>query len=135
VMLEMLDRDIRHVPVVWPHGEVLGVLSDRDLLAAETRAPFALRRAIDHAGDLDGLRHAARQLRPAVIALHDAGHPPVQIASIIAIVADTLTRKQIEFAVGELGDPPCPVTWLALGSLGRREGVPSSDIDSALVCD
>jgi CBS domain-containing protein len=135
VMLDMLDRDIRHVPVVWPHGEVLGVLSDRDLLVAETRAPFALRRAIDDAGDLDGLRRAARQLRPAVIALHDAEHPPVQIASIIAIVADTLTRRQIEFAVAELGEPPCPVTWLALGSLGRREVVPSSDIDSALVWD
>ena len=51
VMLEMLDRDIHHVPVVWPHGEVLGVLSDRDLLVAETRAPFSLRRAIDDAKD------------------------------------------------------------------------------------
>jgi CBS domain-containing protein len=135
VMLEMLDRGIRHVPVVWPHGEVLGVLSDRDLLAAEARAPFALRRAIDHASDVDGLRQAAGQLRPTVIALHDAEHPPVQIASIIAVVTDALTRRLMEFAVGELGAPPCPVTWLALGSLGRREVVPSSDVDSALVWD
>ena len=125
VMLEMLDRDIRHVPVVWPHGEVLGVLSDRDLLAAETRAPFALRRGIDHAADLDGLRRAAGQLRPAVIALHDAEHPPVQIASIIAVVTDALTRRLMGFVVDDLGDPPCPVTWLGLGSLGRRELVPS----------
>src|SRR6476659_6959814 len=135
VMLEMLDRNIRHVPVVWPHGEVLGVLSDRDLLAAETRAPFALRRAIDDADDVDGLRRVAGQLRPAVTALHDAEHPPVQIASIIAVVTDALTRRLMELAVGELGAPPCPVTWLALGSLGRREVVPSSDIDSALVWD
>ncbi len=135
VTLEMLDRDIRHVPVVWPHGEVLGVLSDRELLAAETRAPFALRRAIDDASDVDGLRRAANQLRPAVIALHDAQHAPPQIASIIAVVTDALTRRLMEFAVGELGTPPCPVTWLALGSLGRREVVPSSDVDSALVWD
>ena len=135
VMLEMLDRDIRHVPVVWPHGEVLGVLSDRDLLAAETRAPFALRRAIDDADDVDGLRRAAGQLRPAVIALNDAEYPPAQIASIIAVVTDALTRRLMEFAVDELGAPPCPVSWLALGSLGRREVVPSSDVDSALVWD
>jgi CBS domain-containing protein len=135
VTLEMLDRDIRHVPVVWPHGEVLGVLSDRDLLAAETRAPFALRRAIDDADDVDGLRRAAGQLRPAVIALSDAEYPPAQIASIIAVVTDALTRRLMEFAVGELGAPPCPVSWLALGSLGRREVVPSSDVDSALVWD
>ena len=53
VVLEMLDRDLHHVPVVWPHGEVLGVLSDRDLLVAEMRTPFSLRRAIDAASDLD----------------------------------------------------------------------------------
>src|SRR5204862_2684358 len=34
VMLEMIDRDIHHVPVVWPHGEVLGMLTDRELLVA-----------------------------------------------------------------------------------------------------
>ena len=37
VMLEMLDRNIRHIPVVWPHGEVVGILSDRDLLVTESR--------------------------------------------------------------------------------------------------
>jgi CBS domain-containing protein len=135
VMLEMLDRNIHHVPVVWPHGEVLGVLSDRDLLTAETQAPFSLRRAIDDAGDADALRRTAGRLRSTVISLHDAEVAPARIASIIAIVADALTRRLIELAVGELGPPPCPLTWLMLGSFGRREVVPSSDIDSCLVWD
>jgi CBS domain-containing protein len=135
VMLEMLDRDIRHVPVVWPHGDVVGVLSDRDLLVAETRTPFTLRREIEEATDPDEIRRAADRLPPTVIALHDAGVPPAQIASTIAIVADAVTRRLVEFAVDDLGAPPCPLTWLALGSLGRREVVPSSDVDSALVWD
>jgi CBS domain-containing protein len=135
VMLEMLDRDIRHVPVVWPHGDVVGVLSDRDLLVAETRTPFTLRREIEEATDPDEIRRATDRLRPTVIALHDAGVQPAQIASTIAIVADAVTRRLVEFAVDDLGAPPCPLTWLALGSLGRREVVPSSDLDSALVWD
>ena len=135
VMLEMLDRDIRHVPVVWPHGDVVGVLSDRDLLVAETRTPFTLRREIEEASDPDEIRRAADRLRPTVIALHDAGVPPAQIASTIAIVADAVTRRLVEFAVDDLGAPPCPLSWLALGSMGRREVVPSSDVDSALVWD
>jgi CBS domain-containing protein len=133
VMLEMLDRNISHVPVVWPHGEVLGVLSDRDLLRAETRAPFSLRKAIGDAEDSAQLRLAAGQLRPALVALHDAQLPPPQIAAMIAVVADALTRRLLELAVDDLGVPPCPLAWLALGSLGRREVVPSSDFDSALV--
>jgi CBS domain-containing protein len=135
VMLEMLDRDIHHVPVVWPHGEVLGVLSDRDFLLAETRTPFTLRREIEETDTPEELRRAAERLFPAVIALHDAEVPPAQIASIIAVIADAITRRLMEFAVADLGAPPCPLTWLALGSLGRREVVPSSDVDSALVWD
>jgi len=134
-MLEMLDRDLHHLPVVWPHGEVLGILTDRDLLAAETHAPFSLRRAIEDAIDPEGLRLAAAQWRPEVIALHDAGVAPVRIGSIIGIVVDALTRRLIELAMRDLREPPSPFTWLALGSLGRREIVPSSDVDSGLVWD
>jgi CBS domain-containing protein len=135
VMLEMLDRDIRHVPVVWPHGEVLGVLSDRDLLVAETRTPFSLRRLIDDAKDVEQLRRASAMLRPAVISLHEGQVTPSQIAAIIAVVADALIRRLVELTVRDLGPPPCPMAWLALGSLGRREVVLSSDIDSALIWD
>jgi CBS domain-containing protein len=135
VMLEMLDRGLHHVPVVWPHGKVVGILNDRDLLAAEAGGPFSLRRAIDEAGDPEELRRTVANLRPEVIALHDGGVPPARIGSIIAVVVDALTRRLIQLAVDDLGALPCPITWLALGSLGRREVVPSSDVDSALVWD
>jgi CBS domain-containing protein len=135
VMLEMLDRDIHHVPVVWPHGEVLGVLTDRDLLGLETKAPFALRRAIDDAGDIEAVRRSAHALRATVVGLHDAGTDPARIASITGVLVDALTQRLIELTVADLGAPPCPFTWLGLGSLGRREVAPSSDVDSALVWD
>jgi CBS domain-containing protein len=132
-MLEMLDRNIRHVPVVWPHGEVAGILSDRDLLVTESRSAFVLRRAIEDAAGREELRRAAAQLRPAIVSLHHARISPAEIASVIAVVVDALTRRLIEIQVAELGAPPRPLSWLALGSLGRREAVLSSDLDSALV--
>jgi CBS domain-containing protein len=133
VLLEMLDRGIRHVPVVSSRGEVLGMLDDAGLLASEARRPFALRRAIDNASDAAELRRAASRLQPTIVSLHDAEVAPAQIASVISVVVDALTRRLIELVTGELGASPSPLTWLALGSLGRREGVPSSDVDSALV--
>jgi CBS domain-containing protein len=133
VMLEMLDRGIRHVPVISSRGEVLGMLDDAGLLASEARTPFALRRAIDDASDAAELRRAAGRLNPTIVSLRDADVAPAQIAAIISVVADALTRRVIELTTGELGTPPRPLTWLALGSLGRREAVPSSDADSALV--
>ena len=54
VLLDMLERDIHHIPVLSPAGEVLGVVDDGDLVAAEARKPFLLRRAIDLAADAGG---------------------------------------------------------------------------------
>ena len=60
VMLEMLDKDVRHVGVLSPRGELLGVLGGIDLVAAEARTPFALRREIAQARDKEELSEAAR---------------------------------------------------------------------------
>jgi CBS domain-containing protein len=132
-MLEMLDRDVHHLPVVWPHGDVLGILSDRDLLLAGTQAPFASRREVSEATSVRDLRLAAERLPAAVVALHEAEAPPSRIAAIISVVTDAITRRLIHLAVNELGPAPAPLAWMALGSLGRREMVPSSDIESGLV--
>jgi len=43
VLLDMLDRCIRHLPVVAPTGEVIGVVEDGDLVAVGTRSSFHLR--------------------------------------------------------------------------------------------
>ena len=45
---------------------------------------------------------------------------------------DALTRRLIELAERGLGPPPRRYTWLALGSVARREAFPSSDQDSAI---
>ncbi|TWF79672.1 cyclic nucleotide-binding protein [Pseudonocardia hierapolitana] len=131
VLLDMLDRGVRHTPVVDATGEVLGVLDDVDVVAATTRSSFGLRAAIARAGSVQELVSAAAGLTPTVIALHDARVAAADIAGITSVVVDALTRRLIELVAP--GPPPRPLTWLALGSLARREAVPSSDVDSALV--
>jgi CBS domain-containing protein len=132
VLLEMLERGVHHVPVLSATGEVLGVVDGGDLIAAEARRPFLLRRAIDLATSAADLAAAAAGLNPMIIALHDARVAAEHVAAIRCVVMDALTRRLIELAVAEAGEPPAPFTWFALGSLARRETVPSSDVDSAL---
>lgn len=131
VLLDMLDRGVRHVPVLASTGEVLGVLEDVDVVAASTRSSFGLRARIARAASVTEVVAAARELTPTVIALHDARVSAGDIAGITAVVVDALTRRLIELLAP--GPAPRPLTWLALGSLARREAVPSSDVDSALV--
>src|SRR5215472_12703706 len=132
VLLDMLDRGIHHVPVRSAAGELLGVVDGDDLVAAEARKPFLLRRAIDLAGSATDLASVAAGLSPMIIALHDSRIAAEQIAAIRSVVLDALTRRLIELAIQSVGDPPAFFTWFALGSLARREDVPSSDVDSAL---
>ena len=132
VMLAMLDDDVRQVGVLSPRGELLGVLGGIDLVAAEARTPFSLRREIAGARDKEELSEAAQRLRSTVVALHATKLPPQQIGRVISVVADALIRRMIELAIESKGTTPAEFAWLALGSHGRRETVPSSDVDSGM---
>jgi CBS domain-containing protein len=132
VMLTMLDHDIRHVPVFASPTKVLGVIVGIDLVAAETGAPFVLRRSIGRARTKAELTKAAAQLRSTVVALHRAELTPFHVSDVISAVTDALIRRMIDLAVEAEGPPPAEFTWMALGSHGRREPMPSSDVDSGM---
>jgi CBS domain-containing protein len=130
--LAMLDRGIRHLPIVAPRGEVTGVLRDVDLLAVQASTPFVVRKAIAAAADMDELRRAATRLQGTVIALHQARMSAGQISAVASVVVDAVTRRLLELVGERPGTSPPPLAWLALGSHGRREAMPSSDLDSAV---
>ena len=132
VLLEMLDRGVRHFPVLDARRALVGVVNDTDLMAVEARWPFHVRAAVGNAATRDELIAAARQLSPMVIDLHRAGTPAAAVGRVITTVNDAVTRKLIELAEAELGPPPARYTWLALGSYARREAFPGSDYDSAI---
>jgi len=134
-LLEMLDQGIGHLPVLTAGRRLLGVIDDVDLMANERRAPFRLRAAIARATDASAVEEAATDLPDTVIALFDAGLAASAISRAIASIHDACTRRMIEFAHTELGQPPVRYTWMATGSFGRFEPFPSSDVDSALAWD
>lgn len=133
VLLAMLDHGIRHVPVMSASDEVLGVVTDRDLLEAQARRSFVLRRAIADAGTPEELRDVGARLMPTVVALHRAGLAGQQLGAIISAVVEALVRRMFDLFGETAGPPPVAFAWLWLGSHGRREAAPCSDIDSGLV--
>ena len=130
VLLDMLERCIRHFPVVSATGGVIGVVEDSDLVAVATRSSFHLRAAIARASTVGEVAAAAAGLRPAIVALCDARVAASDVSAIQSVVADAVVRRLLELTAAE---PPVPFAWIALGSIARREAMPSSDIDSALV--
>ena len=133
VLLEMLDRGVQHFPVLGPAGEVLGVVVDVELYAAEYRTPFQVRSAIGRATTPEAVESLLRDMPEIVVGLHDARVGSPTIAATLAVVWDAAVRRLLDLAVTDEGPPPCPFAWLALGSHARREPMLSSDMDSALV--
>jgi CBS domain-containing protein len=133
VLLEMLDRGFRHFPVVAANGRMLGVVEDMDLVAVRTRSSFYLRQRITAALSATELAVVARELRPMVISLHEAHVAAANVMAVYAVSVDALTRRLLELAVADRKGPGLEFAWLALGSQARREALPSSDVDSAIV--
>ncbi|MET0703250.1 MAG: putative nucleotidyltransferase substrate binding domain-containing protein [Mycobacterium sp.] len=133
VLMQMLESGLRHMPVMSLRGEVLGVLEDADLLAASARQSFVLRRAIGLAADADELQRVAATITGIAADLFRNGTKAAATSSILSIVLDSVVRKALELALREAPDTPTEgFAWLTLGSIARREAMPSSDVDSAL---
>jgi len=133
VLMEMLECGLRHMPVVTTRGEVVGVLEDADLLAASARQSFMLRRSIGLAANAAELQKVGQQVTGLAGDLFRNGTKASATSAILSVVIDSLVRKALELALGEDDRAPGDgFAWLTLGSVARREAMPSSDVDSAL---
>ena len=133
-LLEMLARGVHHLPVVQG-GEVVGVVTDTDLMGIGRHTPFALKSAIRRARTTEAVSEAGRDLPLVVAGLVDSSADPMDVGRVIALVVDALTERLIELAAAELGDPPASYAWLALGAAARHEQGLKTDQDHALAFD
>jgi CBS domain-containing protein len=131
-LLLMLDEDFEHVPVTQ-EGRIVGMVTDMDLLRQQARSPLLLLGRIRTIDRLEALQGYSREIAATAEALFSDGVEPVRIARVIASLNDALSGKLLRLAEAQLGPPPCPYAWLALGSEGRMEQVLLSDQDNALV--
>lgn len=133
VLMEMLECGLRHMPVLTPRGEVVGVLEDADLLAASARQSFMLRRSIAEAGDAAQLQHVGQRVTGTAVDLFRNGTNAAATSAILAVVIDSLVRRALEIVLAQSHSGLVDgFAWLTLGSVARREAMPSSDVDSAL---
>ena len=135
VLRFMLEGGFHHAPVADREGAPVGVVTDSDLMGLERRSPFALRARLDRAPDRDAAVAAALELPWTIVALVESNLDPVDVGHVIGVTIDALTRRLIDIAVGELGAPPVPWAWIALGSEARHEQALLTDQDHALAYD
>jgi CBS domain-containing protein len=135
VLYEMLERGIRHTPVVTERGQLVGVLEDSDLFGAQPRSWFGARRMIDRARRLESLQEVAERLPALMLDLHRSDVPALELTRVLSALVDALTARAIELTL-PVGDLPAEgIVWVTLGSQARRELTLGSIRRGALIYD
>lgn len=131
--LRMVECGYHHLVVVGAGDRPVGVLRVVDLASAEVRNPLVIRRAVDDATTIEELAAAAALLPATWIELYDTGVSVMHIAALLSAVLDAIMVRLIDLT--EIGEDLVPqqVSWFLLGSVARREPLPRSDVDTALV--
>ncbi len=141
VQIQMIKHSIHHLVVTadgTDQSEVVGVVTEHDVLVTQGQHPAVFMRRIRRAGDsaeLANLRQRAEQLLRQSL---DQEVSIAFIASVMTAINDEIIQRIIEWTLRDLeaegrGTPPAPFCWLALGSEGREEQLLRTDQDNALI--
>jgi PAS domain S-box-containing protein len=129
----MVRKSTRHLVVVNADGQVVGTISSEELLQVQQGSATFLLREIEQAGTIDDLIKGHDRLPVIVKTLVDSGARIKNITRIISSVSDSIINRLIAFAVEDLGEPPVPFAFIALGSEGREEQTLITDQDNAII--
>ena len=132
-LLEMVSRDIHHLPVVDETGRPVGLVTTTDLVRLENANPVYLAAAIGGQTTLAGVVAEARGIHAVLGQLVERTSAPrtspgwrPRSATPYDAACSTLVEE-------ELGPPPVPYSWVVLGSAARDEEGFTADQDHAIV--
>ncbi len=132
-VLEMKNNNVSHLAITNNNGNIYGEISEKDVLHIQTNTISNLIYEAENAQDVRELRTIHSKLPVLVNALIEGSTKTRNITSIITNLADAITRRIIELALEDVGQPPCDFAFMAMGSEGRMEQTLKTDQDNAIV--
>lgn len=133
-MLEMLRHNVRHLPVLR-QGVPVGVVAQSDLIRYESRNSLFVVSRIFRQGSVDELAALAPEVRASFARMVNEEASARMVGSAMAAIGRSFKQRLLELAEAQLGPPPVPYCFLALGSMARHEQLLVTDQDNALVLD
>ena len=132
-MMTMMEEDFQHVGVVDANENIIGMLSNKDILEYQGQSPLFLLREIQIAHSMDKIIEKHHQLAGLVRSLIHNGATARNVTRFITTVSDTILHKLMSITLDEMGPPPVPFVFMIMGSEGRQEQTLKTDQDNAIV--
>jgi CBS domain-containing protein len=129
----MEEKDIGHLAVRGPGGEIVGMLRGKDLVQIPRQVLSVMRRDLEAASSPEEVGACRAKLPAAVRMMAAGGARPSRIARLLSSLSDAAVARLVQLAAAELGPAPAEFAFLLLGSGGREEQTLGSDQDNAII--
>jgi len=132
-LLEMMDTNLKHLAVRDRQSNVVGILTNRDMLTAQEQSPFFVIRELDTATGLEEIVEKQKRIPRLIQNMLNSGAKARTITRLISSISDAILQKLVGFALEELGPAPSEFVFLIVGSEGRNEQTLKTDQDNAII--
>ncbi len=130
--LLMARHGFGHVCVV-ERGQLIGMISERDLFSLQRVGIASLGQAISRADSIEQLIPLGQDIHRLVEQMLAQGASVAQLTRLIATLNDNLTRRVIALTLEAHEEPLPSFVWLAFGSEGRSEQTLKTDQDNGIL--
>jgi len=132
-LMVMMQKGIKHLAVADTADNVVGILTNQDLLQLQGESPLILIREINEAQSIDAIIDKHAKLPRMIQGLINAGAKADNVTRLITTLSDAILKKVITFTLEECDPPPVKFVFMILGSEGRKEQTLKTDQDNAII--
>jgi CBS domain-containing protein len=131
--ITMIGEDKKYLAVSSKANDIIGTISDKDLIAAQAKSTYLLIKTIKSAKNVNQLENMHSKMALMLLDPIRNGANPEYITRLITTFSDAILDKVIEFSIATLGSPPCKFAFMIMGSEGRAEQTLISDQDNGII--
>ncbi|KGY10402.1 DUF294 nucleotidyltransferase-like domain-containing protein [Vibrio sinaloensis] len=133
-MLTMLRYNVHHLPVL-KDKKPIGIIEATDIVRYESQNSLLLVSSIFQQQSIEELAALSEQVKDSFVRLVNEDANSHMVGSAMSVIGRSFKQRIIELAEEELGEPPIPYCFVALGSMGRDEQLLVTDQDNAIILD
>lgn len=133
-MMLMLRHNVHHLPILRQHKPV-GIIALSDIIRYESQNSLFVVSSIFRQQTVAELSELVPDVRACYVRMANEDANSQMIGSAMAAIGRSFKQRLIELAEQELGPPPIPYCFIALGSMARDEQLIVTDQDNALILD
>ena len=125
----------RDVAPVVTRRRPIGLINLSDIIKYESQSSLYLVSAIYNKQSAQELKSLLPDVRATFVRMARDEASAHMIGSAMSGIGRSFTQRLLELAEDQLGPPPVPYAFMALGSMARDEQLVVTDQDNALVLD